>query len=149
METNPGFPRPRPRRRFLPWALIAIGIGVAVVFVVVLGNWITVSFSGQIDTPFVGCTYGCLQTQHTESLPAGRNVTVNWADESGGHVGFVVLEPGPGYSPVPHCSWIESSSGSCSFESLGGIYSFGAANSPGTTTGQLVDYSGSYLTSIL
>jgi hypothetical protein len=121
--------------------------GVAITIVVGFGPWVTATFSGQIVTPSADCSYACAEFMHTESLPADLTVSVHWEDQSSGRVTFGISEPGEDLS-MNQCTWHNETNGSCTFESVGGTYTFFASNFIGTTDSQIVDYSGSYPSSI-
>lgn len=121
--------------------------GAAATIVIGFGPWVTATFSGQIVTPSRDCIYGCPEFVHTELLPADLAVSIHWQDQSDGRVTFGISEPGEDLS-MNQCTWHNETSGSCSFESVGGIYTFFASNFIGTTDSQVVDYSGGYLSSI-
>jgi hypothetical protein len=148
MATYSRSPHSSPGRKFWPWVAIPLGAGVGVLLLLGSGYGFTTttSFSGQIATPYTGCIYGCLILSHTEYLPAGKYVTTQWVDSSGGLVIFEVR--GPGMGELSQCNWAAASDGACSFTSASGNYSFSAGNAPGTTDRQVVNYSGSYLTPI-
>jgi hypothetical protein len=135
-------------RRLAQVVLLVVPVVIVALLVIGYGNWVPVSFSGQIDTPSdIGICYGCAIVLHSEELPAGRNVSFRWSNPSGELVNFFLYAP-RGVSP-PKCQWVEVTEGACSFLSIGGNYSFTASNAAVTTTEQSIHYEGTYLGPLL
>jgi hypothetical protein len=130
--------------------LVVIAAGLVALPAILWATTSASSFSGQVLTPPAGCVYCSSDPNHTASLPVGKNVDLHWSDQTGGFVSFAVAQPGSDGYAMAGCLWHNASSGSCSFMAIDGNYSFSASNPPGFSEGsQLVDYSGSYPTSIL
>jgi hypothetical protein len=139
----------KPSRRFWRWVSVVVPIGVVVFLLVGFWDWIPVSFSGQVSTPVVGCTYCNRIGGIQKSFPIGKNVNVQWVDESGGIVGFQIVQWETSFSSyvIPQCTE-NGSSGGCSFISVAGNYTFSAF--PSVPEGsQVVNFTATYFVSLL
>ena len=138
--------RGRSTRWLLRWSPFLMPLAVVAFLMVGYANWVPASFSGQVATR---CTLGCSEPPFpSHALPAKVNVTIRWEVVTGGPVGFYVAPPyGVGLS---QCYWPDAWGGSCTiFSPLGGNYTFDVYSARGTTSNGTVDYTGSYLTSLL
>ncbi|MGB6500797.1 MAG: hypothetical protein WBG19_05290 [Thermoplasmata archaeon] len=119
----------------------ATAIVMAVLFTVPLGSK---SFSGQVSSAGPAssgaCGSSCYFGYVTENLPSGVTVSVSWQDTSGTFVYFDVFSES---NPTGAGCVQSGTSGSCSFASNGGTYTFALSDeaSSGTT---IVTFSVSY-----
>jgi hypothetical protein len=144
-----GRPELRERERRVRNTLVILLIAVSGLVVVLL-PLLPVTFSDDIAL-YVGCTLNCpAELFHSQSLPPGVVVSLRWADETGGSVMFTVSGPLNFHNVLlSQCSWFNTTSGDCTFLSLGGSYYFGARVSPGTSSNQEVNYTGTYLSPLI
>jgi hypothetical protein len=148
----PEGPRRRTRHRFRRRVVFVTTLAVVAFLLVGFWPYVPVSISGQVWTDDHYCPWGtdCPAIRIvSESLPAGPNVTLHWRDVSGGIVEFDIWG-GSGWPLrgwVPQCSG-NSSSGGCSFNSIGGNYTFRTENNESAGP-QLVDFTLSYFVSLL
>jgi hypothetical protein len=132
------FPWIERHRRLLRWSSVAIPLAVVAFILIGYSDIVLVTFSGS-----VGGRLGGIDQQN---LPSGVNVTIRWADVEGivGH--FVVWTVSTTSAPLAtvYCSQ-SAVSGTCSFESTGGLYYFGAS----TAYNSSINYTGTYYVSLL
>ena len=124
--------------------VIAVVVGFAL-FVLPVGH----SISGQVATAYcASCTSG---VNHyfgytTTNFPSGSDVTINWQSTSSSWVEFSIFSDGN--LNGGGCSQ-DGTSGSCSFTSQGGTYSFALSDGDASQTVETVTWSGSYTAPML
>lgn len=126
------------------WLVVGAIASGALLLALVTAVPAPVTFSGYATTPF-DCAAACPAVVFgLESIPSGPHVTVEWADETGGSVRFVVwfTVVNGGNSTTPVCAE-NGTGGACAFVSLGGLFTFVAQNVAGEY-GQTVNYTGVY-----
>jgi hypothetical protein len=137
-----GFDPRSTARPVRPWVLLAIVAAVGVVVVFSFGSWSPVSRSGQVTTAEVGCLCG----YKVVPLPGNENVTVRWADGSGGTVRFEIVPPGVG--PASFACHEVGASGVCALYSVAGNYTFNAFDYVAEPP-QIVNFTATYYVSLL
>jgi hypothetical protein len=143
----------RRHRRGLRWATAWVPIVVIAFLLIGYSDIVLVKFSGSgIAPPQLSCG-GMIRApcglMGNVSIPPGVNVTVQWADLSGGTAGYWIVAENLGFyfGPIEVCGGYGPSLG-CHFISVGGVYEFGAGSFVGEPN-QTVSYTGTYYTSLL
>lgn len=143
----------RRHRRGLRQATAWVPIAVIAFLLIGFSDIVPVSFSGSGIAPNQlscgGMIWPPCGLMGNVSIPSGVNVTVHWADLSGGTAGYWIVGVNLGFyfGPIEVCAG-HGSGFSCHFISVGGVYEFGAASFVGEPN-QTVSYTGSYYTSLL
>jgi hypothetical protein len=123
----------------LRWSSVVIPLAVVAFILIGYSDIVPVKFSGS-----VGRRTG---EENQQNLPAGVNVTIPWTDVEGivGHFFVWTVSTTPSYQFANvYCSQ-SGVSGTCSFESTGGVYWFGAS----TAYNSSINYTGTYYVSLL
>lgn len=132
-----------PSRHRLKLAIV-MGVPISVVAILLIGfsDIVPVEVSGYATAPG-NCIYCPAGVIGFEQLPAGIKADTHWVDVSGGTVLFSILSP----AQTPVCQE-NGSSGTCSFASAGGVYSFHASNPSSVQPTQQVNYTVTYYKSV-
>jgi hypothetical protein len=136
----------RRHRRALRWATAWVPILVVTFLLIGFSDIVPERLSGYVTTSGTNCVYCPAEVFSIQKLPARSNVTLRWADESGGVVSFRVSQNATGETVFSQ----NGGSGTGSFDSLGGYYTLSAGDPDHVNqSSQLVNYTITYYTSLL
>jgi hypothetical protein len=122
-------------------AVVAVAVATTVVGMSVVPVTSVQIFSGQIQMGLFGCSSNCVGSYSSQTFPTRTEINLQW-NVSGGGVFEVIWVSYANPYWIPCGSW--GTSGSCSFLSYGGPYTFTGMGTLANLSGQTIYYQGSY-----
>lgn len=127
---------------------LVVPLTTAIFFLLGFSSIIPVSVSSYATAAGTDCTLCEGSVIGTVHIPGTYNVTLTWADTTGGKVGVKMTGPGGVDGPaIPQCAAV-GSNGTCTFTSVQGNYSLQAlGGEPGE--GQVVTFTATWYVALL